>query len=153
MGQRVPARAAVLREVGRPMAIERVSVGPVGPGDVLVKVRAASLCHTDLEAIEGQLALRLPAALGHEAAGTVAALGEGVTSLSVGDTVVLSWNPHCGQCFQCGRAQPILCDRYLANGPKAGHFDGAGPRFACDDGSALHQLMYLGGFAEFLVVP
>jgi S-(hydroxymethyl)glutathione dehydrogenase/alcohol dehydrogenase len=151
--QRVTARAAVLREVGRPMAIERVSVGPVGPGDVLVKVRAASLCHTDLEAIEGQLAVRLPAVLGHEAAGTVAALGEGVDGLAVGDPVLLSWNPHCGHCFHCERAQPILCDRYLANAPKAGHFDGAGPRFACDDGAPLHQLMYLGGFAEFLVVP
>src|SRR3712207_5977647 len=135
MAQRtMMARAAVLREVGRPMAIERVSVGPVGPGDVLVK--ATSLCHTDLEVIEGQLALRLPAALGHEAAGTVAAQGEGVAGLAVGDPVVLSWNPHCGHCFHCGRAQSILCDQYLTNGPKAGHFDGAGPRFACDDGSA-----------------
>ncbi|MBL6459244.1 Zn-dependent alcohol dehydrogenase [Belnapia sp. T6] len=146
------ARAAVLREVGRPMAIEEVAVGPVGPGDVLVRMRAASLCHTDLEVIEGQLALTLPAVLGHEAAGEIAALGEGVTGLSVGDPVVLHWNPHCGHCFQCARAKPILCDQYLANGPRAGHFDGR-PRFACDDGAPLHQLMYLGGFAEFLVVP
>jgi len=150
--QQVQARAAVLREVGRPMAIERVRVGPVGPGDVLVKVRAASLCHTDLEVIEGQLALHLPAVLGHEAAGIVAALGEGVTGLSIGDPVVLSWNPHCGHCFYCERAQPILCEQYLANGPKAVHFDGR-PRLACDDGSTLHQLMYLGSFAEYCVVP
>ncbi|MBX6741028.1 MAG: Zn-dependent alcohol dehydrogenase [Acetobacteraceae bacterium] len=150
--QQVQARAAVLREVGRPMAIERVRVGPVGPGDVLVKILAASLCHTDLEVIEGQLALRLPAVLGHEAAGTVAALGEGVTGLSIDDPVVLSWNPHCGHCFYCERAQPILCEQYLANGPKAVHFDGR-PRLACDDGSTLHQLMYLGSFAEYCVVP
>jgi S-(hydroxymethyl)glutathione dehydrogenase / alcohol dehydrogenase len=152
---RITARAAVLREVGKPMAIERVLVGPVGPGDVLVKVKAASLCHTDLEVIEGQLALRLPAVLGHEAAGTIEALGAGVVGLAVGDPVVLSWNPHCGHCFWCERAQPILCAPYLAHGPTGGHFDGAGPRFACDDGQGtpVHQLMYLGGFAEYLVVP
>jgi len=117
-----------------------------------VKTTAASLCHTDLEVIQGQLGLTLPAVLGHEAAGTVAALGEGVTSLAIGDPVVLSWNPHCGQCFQCRRAKPILCDTYLAHGPKAVHFDGR-PRLACDDGATLHQLMYLGGFAEHVVVP
>ncbi|MDN3567982.1 Zn-dependent alcohol dehydrogenase [Paeniroseomonas aquatica] len=146
------ARAAVLREIGRPMAIEPVAVGPMGPGDVLVRVTAASLCHTDLEVIEGQLGLRLPAVLGHEVAGTIAALGEAVQGLSPGDPVVLSWNPHCGQCFYCGRAQPILCEQYLGNGPRAGHFDGR-PRFACDDGAPLHQLMYLGGFADYVVVP
>ena len=122
------------------MAIERVMIGPVGPGDVLVEIKAASLCHTDLEVIEGQLALKLPAVLGHEAAGMVAALGEGVTGLAVGDPVVLSWNPHCGHCFYCDAAQPILCEQYLANGPKAVHFDGR-PRLACDDGGVLHQLI------------
>ena len=149
---RIRARAAVLRQVGVPMAIEMVEVGPLGPGDVLVKVAAASLCHTDLEVIEGQLGLQLPAVLGHETAGHVAALGEGVTALTVGDPVVLSWNPHCGHCFQCSRGQPILCEPFLAHGPTALHFDGA-PRLACDDGSTLHQLMYLGGFAEYVVVP
>src|SRR3954454_23124550 len=146
------ARAAVLRQIGRRMAIERISIVPLQPGDVLVKVAAASLCHTDLEVIEGQLALPLPAVLGHETAGHVAALGEGVTSLGVGDPVVLSWNPHCGHCFHCARGQPILCEPFLANGPKALHFDGR-PRLACDDGGPLHQLMYLGGFAEYVVVP
>jgi len=120
---------------------------------VLVRIRAASLCHTDLEVMEGQLGLTLPAVLGHEAAGTIAALGDGVTGLAIGDPVVLSWNPHCGHCFYCERAQPILCEQYLANGPRAGHFDGRGPRFACDDGAPLHQLMYLGSFAEYCVVP
>ena len=145
-------RAAVLRAVGRPMAIERIAIGPLQPGDVLVKVEAASLCHTDLEVIEGQLAVKLLAVLGHETAGRIAALGEGVTSLALGDPVVLAWNPHCGHCFYCRRGQPILCEPFLANGPKAVHFDGR-PRLACDDGGTLHQLMYLGGFAEYCVVP
>jgi S-(hydroxymethyl)glutathione dehydrogenase/alcohol dehydrogenase len=145
------ARAAVLRQTGTPMTIETVEVGPVAPGDVLVRIRAASLCHTDLEAIEGALAVKLPAVLGHEAAGEIAELGEGVTDLAIGDRVVLSWNPHCGRCFYCDRAQPILCREFLGNGPKGFHFDGK-PRLTCD-GAPMHQLMYLGGFAEYCVVP
>ena len=144
------ARAAVLRRTGTPMTIETVEVGPVAPGDVMVRIRAASLCHTDLEAIDGALAVKLPAVLGHEAAGEVVELGAGVTELSVGDRVVLSWNPHCGRCFYCEHAQPILCSQFLSNGPKAFHFDGK-PRLSCD-GMPMHQLMYLGGFAEYCVV-
>jgi S-(hydroxymethyl)glutathione dehydrogenase / alcohol dehydrogenase len=145
------ARAAVLRQTRTPMAIETVEVGPVAPGDVLVRIRAASLCHTDLEAIEGALAVQLPAVLGHEAAGEVVEVGAGVADVAVGDRVVLSWNPHCGRCFYCERAQPILCAQFLTNGPKGFHFDGR-PRLACD-GVPMHQLMYLGGFSEYCVVP
>jgi S-(hydroxymethyl)glutathione dehydrogenase/alcohol dehydrogenase len=145
------ARAAVLRQTGAPMTIETLEVGPLAPGDVLVRVRAASLCHTDLEAIEGTLAVPLPAVLGHEAAGEVAELGAGVTGLQLGDRVVLSWNPHCGNCFYCERAQPILCGAFLSNGPRGFHFDGA-PRLRCEAGP-VHQLMYLGGFAEYCIVP
>jgi S-(hydroxymethyl)glutathione dehydrogenase / alcohol dehydrogenase len=145
------ARAAVLRQTRTPMAIETVEVGPVAPGDVLVRIRAASLCHTDLEAIEGALAVQLPAVLGHEAAGEIAEVGDGVADLAVGDRVVLSWNPHCGRCFYCERAQPILCAQFLTNGPKGFHFDGR-PRLACDR-VPMHQLMYLGGFSEYCVVP
>jgi S-(hydroxymethyl)glutathione dehydrogenase / alcohol dehydrogenase len=147
----VRARAAVLRRTNTPMTIETVEVDPVGPGDVLVRIRAASLCHTDLEAIEGSLAVKLPAVLGHEAAGEVAEVGSDVGALAVGDHVVLSWNPHCGSCFYCERAQPILCTQFLTNGPLGFHFDGR-PRLSCN-GVSLHQLMYLGGFAEYCVVP
>jgi S-(hydroxymethyl)glutathione dehydrogenase/alcohol dehydrogenase len=145
------AQAAVLRQTNTPMSIERVEVGPLAPGDVLVRIRAASLCHTDLEAIEGALAVPLPAVLGHEASGEVVEIGPGVETPGVGDRVVLSWNPHCGACFYCDRAQPILCRQYLANGPKGFHFDGR-PRLSCQ-AVPVHQLMYLGGFAEYCVVP
>jgi S-(hydroxymethyl)glutathione dehydrogenase / alcohol dehydrogenase len=147
----VQARAAVLRRVGAPLSIETVEVGPLGPDDVLVRVRAASLCHTDLEAIDGALALPLPAVPGHEAAGEVADLGPSVDGLRRGDRVVLSWNPHCGDCFYCDRGQPILCTQYLANGPAAFHFDGR-PRLSCA-AAPVHQLMYLGSFAEYCIVP
>ncbi len=145
------ARAAVLRETGAPMTIETLDVGPLAPGDVLVRIRAASLCHTDLEAMEGTLAVHLPAVLGHEAAGEIAELGADVTDLSIGDRVVLSWNPHCGRCFYCDRAQPILCRTFLANAPRGFHFDGR-PRLTCG-AVPVHQLMYLGGFAEYCIVP
>ncbi len=145
------SRAAVLRQTGAPMTIEMLEVGPLAPGDVLVRIRAASLCHTDLEAIEGALAVPLPAVLGHEAAGEIAGLGAGVTGPGLGDRVVLSWNPHCGQCFYCERAQPILCQPFLANGPRGFHFDGK-PRLTCG-AVPVHQLMYLGGFSEWCVVP
>jgi len=145
------ARAAVLRETGAPLRIETLEAGPVAPGDVLVRIHAASLCHTDLEAIEGSLAVPLPAVLGHEAAGEIAEVGARVAGLATGDRVVLSWNPHCGRCFYCERAQPILCHEFLANGPLGFHFDGR-PRLACN-AETVHQLMYLGGFAEYCVVP
>jgi S-(hydroxymethyl)glutathione dehydrogenase/alcohol dehydrogenase len=145
------AQAAVLRQTNSALTIETIEVGPLAPGDVLVRIRAASLCHTDLEAIEGALGVPLPAVLGHEAAGEISEIGPAVTDLSPGDRVVLSWNPHCGACFYCDRAQPILCRQFLTNGPRGFHFDGK-PRLSCD-AVPVHQLMYLGGFSEYCVVP
>ncbi len=144
------AQAAVLRQINAPLSIETIDVGPVEPGDVLVRIRAASLCHTDLEVVEGSLAVNLPVVPGHEAAGEIVEVGAGVTDLGVGDRVVLSWNPHCGVCFYCERAQPILCRQSAAAAPKGFHFDGR-PRLRCD-GAPMHQLMFLGGFSEFCVV-
>jgi S-(hydroxymethyl)glutathione dehydrogenase / alcohol dehydrogenase len=144
-------RAAVLRRPGEPLSIETVELGALQPSDVLVRIRAAGLCHTDLEVIEGQLAYPMPIVLGHEAAGTVEALGAGVSGLRRGDCVVLSWNPHCGHCFYCEQDEPILCETYLRLGPHAVPFDGV-PRLSLG-GAALHQLMFVGAFAEYCVVP
>ena len=122
-------RAAVLHGVGGPMTVEPVIASGLGAGDVLVRIKAAGLCHTDLEVITGSLRYPLPIVLGHEAAGVIEELGpnahgHGAQGLSVGDHVVLSWNPHCGHCFYCERDLPILCESYLAHGPKALAFDG-----------------------------
>ena len=144
-------RAAVLHRPNRPMTVETVSLGALKPGDVLVRVRAAGLCHTDLEVIEGQLAYPMPIVLGHEAAGTVEDVGPGVAELRAGDPVVLSWNPHCGHCFYCEQDQPILCESYLRLGPQAVQFDGT-TRLSLG-GGPLHHLMFLGAFAEYCVVP
>ena len=144
-------RAAVLHRPGERLRIETVELGSLLPGDALIRMRATSLCHTDLEVIEGQLAYPMPIVLGHEAAGTVEALGEGVGGLARGDSVVLSWNPHCGHCVYCERGEPILCETYLRLGPKAVQFDGS-TRLRLD-GAPVHHLMFLGSFAEYCVVP
>jgi S-(hydroxymethyl)glutathione dehydrogenase/alcohol dehydrogenase len=144
-------KAAVLREIGKPLTIETVDLAAPREDEVLVRVRATGLCHTDLEVIKGQLGFPLPIVLGHEAAGTVVETGSAITHLRPGDPVVLSWNPHCGHCFQCDRGQPILCDHFLSVGPRGGLFDGTTRISSC--GNPLHSLMFIGSFAEYCVVP
>ncbi len=145
-------RAAVLHRSGTPLAIEQVSAADPAPTDVVVRVRAAGLCHTDLEVIDGSLRYPLPMILGHEAAGVVERVGAETGRVKVGDHVILSWNPHCGHCFQCDRGQPILCDTYLGEGPQGVHFDGR-TKASLADGSGLKHLMFLGAFAEYCVLP
>ncbi|MGQ9367523.1 Zn-dependent alcohol dehydrogenase [Azospirillum sp. ST 5-10] len=145
-------RAAVLHEAGTPLRIETVTAPELRPTDVLVRVRAAGLCHTDLEVIQGQLRYPMPIVLGHEAAGEVVAVGEAATGVRPGDHVVLSWNPHCDHCFYCDRDLPILCETYQREGPRAMQFDGAS-RARLRDGTELHHLMFLGAFGEYCIVP
>lgn len=110
--------AAVLRTMGaarpyadsRPLGLETVTLDPPGPGEVLVAVKAAGLCHSDLSVINGDRPRPLPMALGHEAAGVVEALGPGVDDLSVGDHVVMVFMPSCGHCAPCAGGRPALCE-------------------------------------------
>src|ERR1700691_1970525 len=145
-------RAAVLHAAQTPLSIETVTAAALKPTDVLVRVRAAGLCHTDLEVIEGSLRYPMPIVLGHEAAGIVEEIGPEAKDVAVGDHVILSWQPQCGHCFSCARALPILCETYLAHGPKAVAFDGES-RISLGDGGDLRQLMFLGAFGEYCVVP
>jgi S-(hydroxymethyl)glutathione dehydrogenase / alcohol dehydrogenase len=144
-------QAAVLHVPKTPMAIETVTAAALKPTDVLVRVRAAGLCHTDLEVIEGSLRYPLPIVLGHEAAGVVEQAGPAARGVKVGDHVVLSWNPHCGHCLYCDRDAPILCEEYLGGGPKGLAFDGEA-RTSLAGGRQLQQLMFLGSFAEYCIV-
>ena len=114
-------------------------------------IRAAGLCHTDLEVIEGSLRYPMPIVLGHEAAGVAELVGSAARGVKVGDHVVLSWNPHCGHCFHCDRDAPILCEQYLGEGPKGVSFDGEA-RTRLADGRPLQQLMFMGSFGEYCVV-
>jgi S-(hydroxymethyl)glutathione dehydrogenase/alcohol dehydrogenase len=144
-------QAAVLHETQSPLRIETVEAGALKGDDVLVRICATSLCHTDLEVIEGQLAYPLPIVLGHEAAGIVEAVGPDAARLKRGDHVILSWNPHCGHCFYCEQDQPILCEDYLRLGPKGVQFDGTA-RLTLD-GKPVHHLMFIASFAEYCIVP
>ena len=144
-------RAAVLHAAQTPMSIETITAAALRPTDVLVRIRAAGLCHTDLEVIEGSLRYPLPMVLGHEAAGVVEQVGPAARGVKTGDHVVLSWNPHCGHCFYCDRDSPILCEEYLGGGPKGRAFDGES-RAMLADGRDLQQLMFLGCFSEYCIV-
>lgn len=145
-------RAAVLHEVGKPMTVETVHLKELRPGDVLVRVRASGLCHTDLEVIDGGLKRPLPIVLGHEAAGIVERVGADVTQVKPGDTVICSWNPYCGHCFYCERDEPILCEALTRNHPTGNMLDGES-RYALPDGSRLNHFSVMSSHAEYCVVP
>ena len=104
-------RAAILWTQGEPLSVEPVDLAPPGPGEVLVEVKAAGVCHSDLHPARGDWKMRTPVVLGHEGAGIVRELGAGVDTLRVGDHVVFCWTPSCGQCPSCADHRPILCDR------------------------------------------
>ena len=111
-------RAAVLDNMGathpyatsKPLKITTVDLAPPGYGEVLIKVAAAGLCHSDLSVINGDRPRPMPMALGHEAAGVVHELGEGVSDLKVGDHVVVVFVPSCGHCAPCAEGRPALCE-------------------------------------------
>lgn len=110
-------RAAVLREIGlpppyaqsRPLSIEDVELEGPGRGEILVRIHAAGVCHSDLSAINGDRPWPLPIVLGHEAAAEVVELGEGVDDLAIGDHVALVFRPGCGSCARCAVGRPALC--------------------------------------------
>ena len=145
-------KAAVLHAPGSPLVVETVQAAELEPDDVLIRVKAVGLCHTDLEVIDGALRNPMPIILGHEAAGIVEQIGANVRDVAIGDHVILSWNPHCGHCFYCDRDLPILCEEYLQQAPLAVQFDGRS-RAALEDGRELKHLMYLGALAEYCIVP
>src|SRR5271169_5500008 len=111
-------KAAVLAKIGlpppyaasRPLDIVELDLAPPGRGEVLVRIKAAGLCHSDLSVIDGSRPRPMPMALGHEAAGVVEALGEGGSDLAVGDHVVLVFVPSCGRCGPCAAGRPALCE-------------------------------------------
>ena len=144
-------RAAVLNAVGAPLTIDTLDLAPLQAGDVLVRIRASGLCHTDLEVIQGTLAYPLPIVLGHEGAGVVEAVGSAVTSVQPGDHVVCSWNPHCGHCFYCERGVPILCEPYKRNEPKGKLLDGTSR--LSRDGAPVNHFFTTSTHAELTIVP
>jgi S-(hydroxymethyl)glutathione dehydrogenase / alcohol dehydrogenase len=104
-------QAAILWEQGQPLSVERAELDHPGPGEVLVEVKAAGVCHSDLHPARGDWPMKTPVALGHEGAGIVREVGTGVDSLRRDDHVVFCWAPACGTCPPCREGRAVLCDR------------------------------------------
>ena len=155
----ITTRAAVLRQMGlpapyvasRPLAIETLQLAPPADGELLIKVRAAGLCHSDLSVIDGSRPRVMPMVLGHEAAGVVEACGPGVTAFAPGDHVVFSFVPVCGHCDPCASGRAALCEPG-AKANVAGTLLGGTQPFATGEGAALNHHLGVSGFAERTVV-
>ncbi len=151
-------RAAVLRESGRqrpygesrPVVIEDVELSPPRRGEVLVRILAAGLCHSDLSVIDGSRPRPLPMVLGHEACGEIVELGADVDGLSVGDRVVFAFVPACGHCEPCATGRPALCQPGAAAN-SAGDLLGGGKRWTDSAGQALRHHLGVSAFAEYVV--
>ncbi len=138
-------RAAVLPAVDAPLTVAEIDLPEPGPGQVRVRLAAAGVCHSDLSLSNGTLRQPVPAVLGHEGAGTVVSVGEGVGHVAPGDRVVLNWAPACGACHYCGLGEPWLC----ADGGKAA----AAPYATlAADGTDLYPGLGTAVFAEETVV-
>lgn len=140
------AKAVIYRELGKPVSVEEVEVLSPGPDEVMVKIAACGVCHSDLSATNGTIAVPPDTVLGHEAAGTVVEVGERVTEVQVGDAVGISWIPMCGTCRFCLMGRPALCDRPLKHGPKMP--DGTS-RLKDSSGKELNHFMSTAVMAEY----
>ena len=151
-------KAAVLQAMGatppyavsRPLHIEEIDLAPPGAGEVLIKIAAAGLCHSDLSVINGDRPRPMPMALGHEAAGIVEELGAGVTDLQVGDHVVVVFVPSCGHCAPCAEGRPALCEPGAAANGAGTLLSGA--RRLTRGGEALNHHLGCSVFAEYATV-
>ncbi|PRY37447.1 zinc-dependent alcohol dehydrogenase family protein [Umezawaea tangerina] len=153
-------RAAVLTELGlpgpyadsRPIRVQELALDPPGPGEMLVKVGATGLCHSDLSVVNGSRPRPLPMVLGHEAAGEVVELGQGAEAeFAVGDHVVMSFVPACGSCRKCVSGRQALCEPGAAAN-RAGTLLTGQRRWLAADGSRPHHHLGVSGFAEYAVV-
>ena len=142
VGMAHEVRGVVARGKGAPVTIETVVVPDPGPGEALVRVQACGVCHTDLHYREGGITDDFPFLLGHEAAGVVESVGDGVDDVATGDFVVLNWRAVCGRCRACERGRPWYC------------FDthNATQRMTLADGTELSPALGIGAFAEKTLV-
>ena len=146
-------RASVLHEPRRPVSIEEVELAPPKPGEVLVRVAAAGVCHSDVRLTDGELGEgRWPMVLGHEGAGVVEDVGEGVAHVVPGDHVGFSIVPSCRHCEECHAGRFNLCLPAGVAGPRGVLFDGTS-RLSLPDGTPLQHALMTACFAERTVVP
>ena len=146
------AKAAVLTGVDQPLEIRTdVEVESPRSGEVKVRMGASGVCHSDLSMQNGTMMTATPIVLGHEGAGVVEEVGEGVTGLVPGDHVVISWVPQCGECYFCKKGQPQLCDTANMALMSGGLLDGT-TRFT-SQGGPLYQMAASGTFSEVTIIP
>ncbi|MDW4498698.1 Zn-dependent alcohol dehydrogenase [Sulfitobacter sp. D35] len=136
-------KAAVCHEFGAPLVVENIRIRPPGIGEVEVTLGAVAICHSDISFADGAWGGSLPAVYGHEAAGRVTAVGDGVRGLAEGDTVVVTLIRACGTCAGCASGKPTLCET---------PYDGDAGPISTAEGGKLHQAMATGAFAEKVVV-
>lgn len=144
-------RAAICTAVGEPVEVADVDLKPPQAGEVKVRLGASGVCHSDLSIQNGTILVPTPLVLGHEGAGIVEEVGEGVDTLKPGDHVVISWVPQCGDCFFCAQGQGHLCEAANVTMATNGLLDGT-YRFQ-RDGRDLGQMAASGTFSEETVVP
>lgn len=137
-------KAAVCNEFGKPLDIEEVDLSPPGKGQVKVRLAATAVCHSDIHDIKGELGGKLPFVGGHESAGYVEEVGEGVTSVKPGDPVVVTLLSSCGNCYYCNTGMPHLCMNKFRPDPEV--------KLRNRKGEPLRAMGGVGGFAEYAVV-
>ncbi|MEZ4442169.1 MAG: Zn-dependent alcohol dehydrogenase [Polyangiaceae bacterium] len=141
--QTMKARAVIVPRAGEAPRVETIEVAPPGVGEVRVKILASGVCHTDLHAQRGHFGRSFPYLLGHEGAGVVEAVGDGVTDLGVGEHVMLNWRAPCHRCRFCRAGRPTHCER-----PRVA----ADARLKREDGASLGRVLGLGTFTTHTVV-
>lgn len=139
-------KAAVLREVDRPLEVEEVEIDRPGPREVLIRTGATGVCHSDLHFVEGKYNIPMPAVLGHEAAGTIEAVGDQITYVKPGDRVITCLSVFCGHCDRCLSGRPALCRR-----PDVDRSSSEPPRLH-QGPDRVTQMAQLGSFAEQMLV-
>ncbi len=140
-------RGALLRNPGDDTleVVDGLEIGDPGPGEVKIKIEATGVCHSDLSVMNGTIPQPPPVILGHEGAGIVTAVGEGVPGLAVGDHVIIAWSPACGTCADCvDRKSPHLCQGFLMNM--------AVPKYKLDDVDVF-GMAGAGTWAEETIMP
>ena len=138
-------KAAVLYEANTDLVVEELDITEPGNGEVMVRMEASGVCHSDWHVIKGEWSRHpLPTVLGHEGAGVVEAVGPGVTNVKVGDHVILSWRPSCGLCEACQKGRPNVCYTPVESNSEA---------HSREKGTRIHQFAGLGTFGSYAVVP
>lgn len=144
-------KAAVFYEIGKPFTVETLDLAEPRAGEVLVKVAAAGVCHSDWHLMTGATKHAVPVVPGHEGAGVVEAVGPGVTKFKTGDHIALSWAPNCGHCFYCLEGRPSLCETYV--GPIWDGLMMDGTTRLSKNGQPVYHFSALACFADYCVVP